>query len=145
METGGGNVSKVHNGRLIAINFDKDSRDMVLEVFGESRIEVVFVELPAFMAGAPIEPSPFDVIALNLSFQPQRFLHVIPVVKRSFPDSEIIVLSRSADDRMWCEALDLGAHDLLPDPPENREFLMAVAKAGRRLNPPEPGMHSAVA
>jgi DNA-binding response OmpR family regulator len=44
----------------------------------------------------------------------------------------LIVADRLADDRLWAEVLNLGAHDLLAKPFDKREVLYAVSTACRR-------------
>jgi DNA-binding NtrC family response regulator len=45
------------------------------------------------------------------------------------PAPKLIVLSRFADDRMWAEALNLGAYDLLPRPLVADELAWVVRSA----------------
>ncbi len=44
----------------------------------------------------------------------------------------LIVADRLADDRLWAEVLNLGAHDLLAKPFDKREVLHVVSTAYRR-------------
>ena len=69
---------------------------------------------------------------------------------RRFQDSpEVIVTSRLADDRLWAEALNLGAYDVLTKPFDRHEVLRSVSFAwlnwhdkhrGRSLNRLRPMM-----
>jgi DNA-binding response OmpR family regulator len=50
----------------------------------------------------------------------------------------LIVASRLADDALWSEALNLGAHDVLARPFDRDEVERAIASACRRFDfPPE--------
>jgi DNA-binding response OmpR family regulator len=50
----------------------------------------------------------------------------------------LIVTSRLADEALWSEALNLGAHDVLARPFDRNEVERAIASAGRRFDfPPE--------
>ncbi|HEY2015224.1 MAG TPA: response regulator [Bryobacteraceae bacterium] len=51
----------------------------------------------------------------------------------SFPEPPyLIVTSRLADDRLWAEALNLGAYDVLSKPFDKTEVIRIVSSAWRR-------------
>jgi DNA-binding response OmpR family regulator len=51
----------------------------------------------------------------------------------TFPNApSLIVASRLADDRLWAEALNLGAWDVLAKPLDRREVIRSVHSAWRR-------------
>jgi DNA-binding NarL/FixJ family response regulator len=54
---------------------------------------------------------------------------VMPEILGRHPKARIILLSRLADERMWVEALNAGAHDLLPKPCPQKELCSAVRSA----------------
>lgn len=50
---------------------------------------------------------------------------------RTNPESQLVVISRSADDTAWGEVLSTGAFDVLPVPLEATEVLRVIATAWR--------------
>jgi len=50
---------------------------------------------------------------------------------------QLIVTSRNADDRLWAEALNLGAFDVLAEPFERHEVERAVESARRHIEVPK--------
>ena len=122
------NVSGIAGTRLLALDCDEDTQEVILRLCRESCIEVVFMSFPEFLFG---EPSQVEVILLSFSRPTNRVFEMIPAIKAFRPGVEVILLSRSADEDSWCRALTFGACDLLSVPPERSEFLEAVAKAGR--------------
>jgi|KBSSwiStaDraftv2_1062776.scaffolds.fasta_scaffold2876799_1 DNA-binding response OmpR family regulator len=54
----------------------------------------------------------------------------------------LIVASHLADDQLWAEALNLGAHDVLDKPFRAREVFQSVSMAWRRWNDLSAGAHS---
>lgn len=50
---------------------------------------------------------------------------------RTNPESQLVVISRSADDTAWGEVLSSGAFDVLPVPLEATEVLRVIATAWR--------------
>jgi DNA-binding NtrC family response regulator len=57
---------------------------------------------------------------------------MIPEILGRQPKARVILLSRLADEQMWVEALNAGAHDLLPKPCPKHDLCSAVRSA---LNP----------
>jgi DNA-binding NtrC family response regulator len=54
---------------------------------------------------------------------------MMPEILGRQPKARVILLSRLADERMWVEALNAGAHDLLPNPCPQRNLCSAVKSA----------------
>jgi len=52
----------------------------------------------------------------------------------------LIVTSRNADDRLWAEALNMGAYDVLSQPFERVEVARAVESARRHFEVRPMGM-----
>jgi DNA-binding NtrC family response regulator len=120
------NMSAIVGGSLIAVNCDEDTQKIVLEISRESCIAITFMTFAEFIiAGLPSQ----EVILVGHSRRANRLIEMIGAIRTAHPEAEIIILSRGADERLWCEALALGACDLLPVPPERSNLLLAVAKA----------------
>ncbi len=56
---------------------------------------------------------------------------MMPQILGRQPKARVILLSRLADEQMWIDALNAGAHDLLPKPCPQRELCSAVRSALR--------------
>ncbi len=113
--------------RVVAVNCDGDIRDTVRGLCRESSMDVVFATFAEFPF---LESSANEIVLLNTGHHSDRILEIVPTIKSTRPGAEVVVLSRLADETLWCKALSLGACDLLPSPPQRDEFLMAVARAG---------------
>ena len=57
----------------------------------------------------------------------------------------LIVTSKHADDRLWAEALNLGAYDVLPEPFDAAEVMRTLSVAWLRWNDREKPLRSRVA
>lgn len=55
-------------------------------------------------------------------------------LRRISPPPQLIVTSRTADDYLWSEVLNLGGYDVLSQPFQRDEIERVVASAGRRYN-----------
>jgi len=52
----------------------------------------------------------------------------------------LVVSSRTADDSLWAEVLNIGGYDVLAQPFEAHEVERVVASAGRHFSRRQPGM-----
>jgi DNA-binding response OmpR family regulator len=57
----------------------------------------------------------------------------------------LIVTSRLADEQLWAEALNLGAHDVLAKPYDHREVTWALYAAWQRWQQRNVRLHAASA
>ena len=79
-------------------------------------------ELKALLKeGAP------DVLFCYWSFQSACWKDVVKEIQHCYPELPVIVLSRTADEREWMGALEVGAFDLLI-PPYGEQSLLTVVK-----------------
>ncbi len=128
-----------HIKRLRVLVFDPDG-----EV--EKLVTDILAETPCDVAGAQSGDTlhetftycfPFDAVVMNLTRHTGHFLDMIPAMRKAAPEAGIFVLSRSADERLWLDVLDRGAHDLFITPPDRTEFLGAFLRAVQAQTPAE--------
>ena len=78
----------------------------------------------------------YGVVLTDASLADGKWLDVIHLVREYPHEMEVIVTDEQADARLWAEALNLGAYDLLAQPfyePEVRRILSnACARTGLR-------------
>jgi DNA-binding NtrC family response regulator len=72
---------------------------------------------------------PFHVVVMNLTSKTMRLLDMIPVLQQLHPNTETLLMSRSADERMWADVLAFGGYDLLTVPPDRQELVNALRRA----------------
>ena len=115
-------------------------RVLVLDPDGEVRKSVtdILAKTPCEVAGAQPGDSlyetftyhfPFDAVVMNLTRRTGHFIDMIPAIKRVSPSAPIFVISRLADEQLWVQVLNRGAHDLFVSPPDRAEFLGALLQA----------------
>ncbi|MBZ5582554.1 MAG: response regulator [Acidobacteriia bacterium] len=56
---------------------------------------------------------------------------VLAEVRRTPSEPPLVVCSRSADERLWAEVLNLGGYDVLATPFETQEVVRSVSQAWR--------------
>ena len=110
--------------RLLVCESDPKGRQMIEEFLSDSPIKVFFTSPAEPFENTLAKHSPFNAVVIDLSSPVKRSCDaLVSAVKRVAPGAEVIFLSRLADDVLWSQVLALGAYDLLPTPPERREFL----------------------
>ena len=75
---------------------------------------------------AKLRQSDYDVILTEASLPDGNWLDVLHMVRKRVGESEVIVTDPHADARLWSEALNMGAYDLVSQPfyePEVRRIL----------------------
>ena len=84
-----------------------------------------------------LQQDDYGVILTEASLSDGKWLDVIRLVREYPQEMEVIVTDPQADGRLWAEALNLGAYDLLAQPfyePEVRRILSnACSRTGVRV------------
>lgn len=129
----GGNVAEkgIANATILAIIADEDWAPLG-ELFAGSIWKVVFART-LFDTQTALRRSPPGVVIcdgrLSDGHSWKDLLHEIRKMEDPPP---LIVADRLAEDRLWAEALNLGAYDLLAKPFDGKEVWHAVTTACRR-------------
>ncbi|MBZ5595164.1 MAG: response regulator [Acidobacteriia bacterium] len=73
----------------------------------------------------------FEVVVCERDLQPGSWKNVLEHVAILPDPPPLIVTSRLADERLWAEALNLGAYDVLSKPFDRTEMMRVVGAAWR--------------
>jgi len=76
-----------------------------------------------------LEDNDYDALFCASYFHAGTWNDAIKEVRKIHPDLPVIVLSSSAEEREWLEALDAGAFDLLAPPYHARSLLAVLEQA----------------
>lgn len=104
-------VFRLHGWRL----FEARDRRRALDCLGKNPVQVVIAE-----SGLP-------------SWNWKRILSDL---RRLAPAPQLVVTSRTADDYLWAEVLNVGGYDVLPQPLQRDEVERVVAAARRHYDAP---------
>jgi DNA-binding response OmpR family regulator len=77
--------------------------------------------------------SPVEVVVAERDSPHWDWKEILRDFRRLVRPPRLIVTSRLADDALWSEALNLGAHDVLAQPFDRDEVERAIASACRRF------------
>ncbi len=121
-------MKKSAGGRwsLVAVNVDSATQEAISVLCSRLRMEVVFVTFAEFPFH---EIAPNEIVLLNSTHHQDRIIENIPTIRAERPGAEVILLSRLADEQLWCKALSFGACDLLSLPLQEGDFLLSVGRA----------------
>jgi DNA-binding response OmpR family regulator len=80
---------------------------------------------------AAVRKRPFEVVVCERDLPPRSWKDVLEQVTILPDPPPLIVTSRLADERLWVEALNLGAFDVLAKPFDSTEAMRVVGAAWR--------------
>jgi len=81
----------------------------------------------------------FAIVICERDVQPGSWKDLLQHINLLPNPPSLIVTSRLADDRLWAEALNLGAYDVLAKPFDGTEVRRVVCAAWRAWSRPGPG------
>jgi DNA-binding response OmpR family regulator len=92
-----------------------------------------------------LERNPVHVVLAESDLPNWNWKKVLNDIRRLAQPPQLIVTSRTADDYLWAEVLNIGGYDVLPQPFERDEVERVVAAAHRHhAFPPARATASAV-
>jgi DNA-binding NtrC family response regulator len=118
--------------RILVIDPDGDVEPWVSNIVSESGCEVACAESDGLLHDTFSYPHPFAVAVLAVSERTSHLFGMIPALRKLSPTAEVILMSRSADERMWADALAHGACDLFSMPPDPKQFSNVLLKVINR-------------
>ncbi|HLK50777.1 MAG TPA: response regulator [Bryobacteraceae bacterium] len=71
----------------------------------------------------------FPLILCERDLQPGTWRELLDLIERLPQPPFLVVTSRAADERLWAEALNLGAYDVLAKPFDRTEVMRVVSMA----------------
>jgi DNA-binding response OmpR family regulator len=82
-----------------------------------------------------LEHNPVHVVITRSDSPDCDWKTVLQNLKRRLHPPQLIVTSRTADERLWSEVLSCGGYDVLPEPFRREEIERVVAAARRHYGP----------
>jgi two-component system, NtrC family, response regulator HydG len=116
------------SARMMIVDDDPDIRLLLVTVLTEANYEVAEAENAAQLAEAFSGPQP-EVILLDLKLPDAEGLGLLPVIKKQWPQTEVIILTGHATLDSAVTATKLGAYDFQKKPFDHKSLLIAVERA----------------
>jgi len=85
-----------------------------------------------------LEKQPVEVVLAETELHNWNWKKILSDLRRLAKPPQLIVTSRTADDYLWAEVLNIGGYDVLPQPLERDEVERVVAAARRHFSWPLP-------
>lgn len=86
-------------------------------------------------AGARLRAMRYDVVLTEAELEDGSWREVVRLVRQNASGTEVVVTHPFADVRLWAEAINLGAYDVLQQPFEESEVRRILSSAARRVEP----------
>jgi DNA-binding NtrC family response regulator len=115
--------------RVLVFDPDGEVEKLVTDILAETPCDVTSAQSGDSLHETFTYHFPFDAVVMHLTRRTGHFLDMIPAIRKASPKAEIFVMSRWADEQLWFDVLDRGAHDLFVTPPDRAEFRDAVLQA----------------
>jgi len=113
---------------LLVIGTDPEDRDTFSDALQAEAYEIVFCDsLDA--ADLRLFDRPFDACIIELDDPAETCFDLLATIKNNRPLTEVIILSRLADEELWIESIQRGAYDFLPKPLDHKELQRIVKNA----------------
>ena len=91
-----------------------------------------------------LESTPVQVVIADDELPNWKWKRILTDLRRLAHPPELIVTSRTADDYLWAEVLNIGGYDVLPQPLARDEVERVIAAAWRHYSRPAPKSAQAV-
>ena len=120
---------------LMVVDQDPLTLAKVTEAMKEYDSEVTACSSLKAMLDALCQNWVVDVIIINLERPFEPAFDLLPQIKARSDHSEIVFISRFADESLWVEAIQCGAYDLLPRHVDTSELKRILLQAVEKHRP----------
>ncbi|MEK7684356.1 MAG: sigma-54 dependent transcriptional regulator [Verrucomicrobiota bacterium] len=116
------------NARIMVVDDEESVRSLLATVLAQSNYEVSQAADAAALKESFGGPQP-EVILLDLKLPDADGLELLPVIKKEWPLTEVIILTGYASIDAAVMATKLGAYDFQKKPFDNKSLLLSVERA----------------
>src|SRR4051794_16837388 len=113
---------------VLSVSPHEHDHSPVKSLFGNSRWAVLTASNIS-TARALLQEHDTSVVVCECELMPGTWIDMLNHIRAVSNPPVLIVTSRLADDRLWTEALKLGAYDVLSKPFDRTELLRSVRSA----------------
>jgi len=114
--------------RIMVVDDDVNMRDLMVTLLESESYEVIPAESAAAAQAAFEGPQP-DAVLLDLQLPDGHGLDLLPVLKKHWPDTEVIVLTGNATFDAAVEATKRGAYHFQNKPVDPKNLMVLVKRA----------------
>jgi DNA-binding NtrC family response regulator len=124
-QEGSGPEPGTDRGRILVIDDEPIIRDVLRQVLGRERHDLVIVP-DAERGLEALEAGEFDLVVLDLMLPGMGGLQALTAIRRRDPDQVVIMLTAYGSVETAVQAMRMGAHDYVSKPFRNEDLLRSV-------------------
>jgi DNA-binding NtrC family response regulator len=119
--------------KILVVDDEERVRDEIGEFLVQNKYQVFKAGLPS-EAFAILKDNPVDLVILDIKLPEMDGLSALRVIKESYPDIEVIMISGHGDMTSVIEAMRNDAADFFPKPFRLMDINLAIQRTTRYLN-----------
>ena len=119
--------------RLLVVNADPEDRYTLSEALQADAYEMVFCDSLDARDPRLFDDRSCDVWIIGLNHPAETCFDLLATIKRKCPLTEVIILSRLADEKLWIESIQRGAYEFLSKPLDRKDFQRIVTMPLRKI------------
>jgi DNA-binding NtrC family response regulator len=116
------------SSRIMVVDDEQGIRSLLATVLKNANYEVAEAETATALREAFTGPQP-EVILLDLKLEDADGMELLPIIKKQWPQTEVIILTGHATIDAAVAATKLGAYDFQKKPFDHKSLLIAVERA----------------
>ena len=119
--------------KILVVDDEQRVRDEISEFLTQNKYKVYKAGLPS-AAFELLKKYEIDIVILDIKLPEMDGLTVLPIIKKDYPDIEVIMISGHGDMGSVIEAMRQGAADFFPKPFRLMDINLAIQRTARYLN-----------
>ncbi|RLD54497.1 MAG: sigma-54-dependent Fis family transcriptional regulator [Bacteroidetes bacterium] len=119
--------------KILVVDDEQRVRDEISEFLSQNKYLVYKAGLPS-EAFELLKKHKIDIVILDIKLPEMDGLTVLPKIKESYPDIEVIMISGHGDMSSVIEAMRKGAADFFPKPFRLMDINLAIKRTTRYIN-----------
>ena len=104
-------------------------REKLVHLLGHHGLDVSLASTSIEARQKLTAPHPYELLLVDAELPDGSWRDLIPLLVSSNPPCEMVVCSRTGDERLWAEVIQCGAFDLIAEPYEQQEVIRILQSA----------------
>ena len=113
----------------ILLAMPSQRRDRLLHLLGHHGLNVSLASTSMEARQKLMAPHTYELPLVDAELPDGSWRDLIPLLVSSNPPCEMVVCSRTGDERLWAEVIQCGAFDLISEPYEQQEVIRIIQSA----------------
>jgi len=119
--------------KILVVDDEQRVRDEIAEFLVDNKYQVYKAGLPS-EAFSILKENKIDLVILDIKLPEMDGLSALKIIKETYPETEVIMISGHGDMGSVIEAMRKGAADFFPKPFRLMDINLAIQRTTRYLN-----------